>query len=222
MCPNVLSRNVAAQQGFTLVEIAIVLVIIGLLLGGVLKGQELIKNAQVKNYKNTVDALATGYFSYLDRYKIQPGDDNMASTRIGPPLTGAHNGNGNGTVDGNWNTTTMTDESILIFRHLYAANLLKGNALATTPAAIKPKGPKGELLGFSSASVVGLVAPVLCYGSDASNVVNVAGELAQLVDITFDDGVPNTGTWRATIPPAHATSPTAYVKTNSYGLCTSI
>ena len=37
------------QSGFTLVEIAIVLVIIGLLLGGVLKGQELINSAKVKN-----------------------------------------------------------------------------------------------------------------------------------------------------------------------------
>ena len=36
------------QSGFTLVEIAIVLVIIGLLLGGVLKGQELINSAKVK------------------------------------------------------------------------------------------------------------------------------------------------------------------------------
>ena len=37
------------QSGFTLIEIAIVLVIIGLLLGGVLKGQELINSAKVKN-----------------------------------------------------------------------------------------------------------------------------------------------------------------------------
>ncbi len=42
------------QSGFTLVEIAIVLVIIGLLLGGILKGQELINSAKVKNLANDI------------------------------------------------------------------------------------------------------------------------------------------------------------------------
>ena len=58
-----------AQGGFTLVEIAIVLVIIGLLLGGVLKGQELIENAKIKNLANDIRGVSTAYYTYIDRYR---------------------------------------------------------------------------------------------------------------------------------------------------------
>ena len=69
------------QAGFTLVEIAIVLVIIGLLLGGVLKGQELIKNTKVKAIYNQYRELAAATYGYQDRFKALPGDDREASTR---------------------------------------------------------------------------------------------------------------------------------------------
>ena len=63
------------QSGFTLVEIAIVLVIIGLLLGGVLKGQELINSAKIKNLINDLNGLSTAVYAYQDRYRALPGDD---------------------------------------------------------------------------------------------------------------------------------------------------
>ena len=77
-------------------EIAIVLVIIGLLLGGVLKGQEMIENAKIKNVINDLKGISAAYYSYLDRYKAIPGDDIAASTRF----TGAVNGGGNGAITG--------------------------------------------------------------------------------------------------------------------------
>lgn len=61
-------RKLARQSGFTLVEIAIVLVIIGLLLGGVLKGQEMIENAKVKNGVNDMNGVIAAYQSYIDRF----------------------------------------------------------------------------------------------------------------------------------------------------------
>ncbi len=67
------------QSGFTLVEIAIVLVIIGLLLGGVLKGQELINSAKVKNMINDYRATSTFVFAYQDRFRALPGDDTEQS-----------------------------------------------------------------------------------------------------------------------------------------------
>jgi prepilin-type N-terminal cleavage/methylation domain-containing protein len=64
----------AAQGGFTLVEIAIVLVIIGLLLGGILKGQELITSARVRNLADQASAVQAAYYGFVDRYHAIPGD----------------------------------------------------------------------------------------------------------------------------------------------------
>ena len=69
----------AKQSGFTLVEIAIVLVIIGLLLAGVLKGQELIENSKIKSIVNDMKAVQAAYNGYLDRYKAIPGDETLAT-----------------------------------------------------------------------------------------------------------------------------------------------
>ena len=67
------------QKGFTLVEIAIVLVIIGLLLGGILKGQEMITQAKIKNAIADFSGVSAAYFGYQDRYRQTPGDDNQAT-----------------------------------------------------------------------------------------------------------------------------------------------
>ena len=70
------------QSGFTLVEIAIVLVIVGLLLGGVLKGQELITSGKAKALYADKAAIQTAYNIYNDRFRAIPGDDLAASTRF--------------------------------------------------------------------------------------------------------------------------------------------
>ena len=69
------------QKGFTLVEIAIVLVIIGLLLGGILKGQEMITQAKIKNVIADFSGISAAYHGYQDRYRAIPGDDPNAATR---------------------------------------------------------------------------------------------------------------------------------------------
>src|SRR5213083_1078748 len=76
-------RNVMKnkQHGFTLVEIAIVLVIIGLLLGGILKGQEMIIQAKIKNVIADFSGVSAAYHGYQDRYRAIPGDDPNADTR---------------------------------------------------------------------------------------------------------------------------------------------
>src|SRR5713226_8139586 len=92
------------RQGFTLVEIAIVLVIIGLLLGGILKGQEMITQAKIKNVIADFSGVSAAYHGYQDRYRAIPGDDPNAATRwtVAPA---AVSGNGNGVVAGTYNNT---------------------------------------------------------------------------------------------------------------------
>src|SRR4030081_1455184 len=107
------------QSGFTLVEIAIVLVIIGLLLGGILKGQELINSAKAKSLANDFRAIPVYIYGYQDKFRSLPGDDANATTH----LAGAANAStpaaslGNGRIDGLWDSTTATDESVLFWQH---------------------------------------------------------------------------------------------------------
>ncbi len=81
------------QKGFTLVEIAIVLVIIGLLLGGILKGQELINSARVRNLADSTSGVQAAYFGFMDRYRRVPGD--WDATNAGNAIVGTINGGGN-------------------------------------------------------------------------------------------------------------------------------
>ncbi len=106
------------QGGFTLIEIAIVLVIIGLLLGGVLKGQELINTARVRALNNSVDGITAAWFSFQDRYRAFPGDYLDAKSQVNLPgaLAG---GDGNGLVDDQ-------DERGRVWTHLEAAGYITG------------------------------------------------------------------------------------------------
>src|SRR5258706_12234468 len=108
------------QSGFTLVEVAIVLVIIGLLLGGVLKGQELINSAKVKNLANDFRVIPTYIYAFQDKFKALPGDDTQVVAHVsGSTLaTTPAAKQGNGVIDGLWNSPTTTDESYLFWQHV--------------------------------------------------------------------------------------------------------
>jgi len=115
------------QTGFTLIEIAIVLVIIGLLLGGVLKGQELITSARVRNIVSQQDGVKAAYFGFLDRFRAVPGDYDQAFTNIAnmtATCTGG-NGNGNGRIEGP--TAPASIEYILVWEHLSKAGFINGS-----------------------------------------------------------------------------------------------
>src|SRR3989440_7474298 len=127
-------NSVRKEQGFTLVEIAIVLVIIGLLLGGILKGQEMITQAKIKNVIADFSGVSAAYHGYVDRYKKIPGDDPCAggTVQLGNCGTttgrwiGATAGDGNGVVAGTYNTTTAANESRQWWDHLRRAGFVSG------------------------------------------------------------------------------------------------
>ena len=98
----------AIQKGFTLIELAIVLVIIGLLLGGVLKGQELINSAKVKSLANDFRNIEVQLYSYQDKFKALPGDDPAAQKHLGGSADQSSSGQGDGQIGGDWNSETGT------------------------------------------------------------------------------------------------------------------
>lgn len=71
-----------SEKGFTLVELAIVMIIIGLLIGGVLKGQQLIENAKVTATESHIEGFQAAYYSFRDAYGALPGDMANADTRL--------------------------------------------------------------------------------------------------------------------------------------------
>src|SRR5881396_1316033 len=102
MSESVFNRKRSTEMGFTLVEIAIVLVIIGLLLGGILKGQEMITQAKIKNIVNDFNGTVA-VTSYQDRYRAIPGDDRNATVRW--TVQNPASGNGDGVIAGKYKAT---------------------------------------------------------------------------------------------------------------------
>ena len=109
------------ESGFTLIELAIVLVIIGLLLGGVLKGQELINSAKVKNMANDFKNIQIQIYSYQDKFRALPGDDKAATINVAATA----DGNGNGVIEGAWNATS--GEAFNFWQHIRKAGLATGS-----------------------------------------------------------------------------------------------
>jgi prepilin-type N-terminal cleavage/methylation domain-containing protein len=130
---NVMNKMLK-QRGFTLIEIAIVLVIIGLLLGGVLKGQELINTARVRALNNTVDGITAAWFSFQDRYRAFPGDYTQATINLPDPDGLVADGDGNGLV-GDAGGVDSPAERANVWVQLQAAGYITGNFDATGVAA---------------------------------------------------------------------------------------
>ena len=210
-----------AQSGFTLVEIAIVLVIIGLLLGGVLKGQELIENGRVKNAANDMNGIVAAYNSYLDRYRKLPGDDGPVATLTarGPSWAGMVAGNNDGVINATAAQTFTGGEAETLFRHLRASGFITGNPADVGPNAF-PVNAWGGRLGITNVAVQGRPAArvMVCLG-------NVPGKAAAALDVQLDDGRPNNGSFRATqgannAVPAGAAG--AYNESQTYTVCRDI
>lgn len=92
-----MKKQYNSQSGFSLIELAVVLIIMGLLIGGILKGKDLIDSARLKRVMAQLNELRMATSGFLDKYDALPGDFNKASFQIKSDL---HNGNGNGIVEG--------------------------------------------------------------------------------------------------------------------------
>ena len=184
------------QKGFTLIEIAIVLVIIGLLLGGVLKGQELINTARVRALNNNVDGITAAWFSFQDRYRAFPGDYTQADINLpGAPTSG----DGNGLV-GDAAGADSPAERAMVWVHLQAAGYITGGyddpgatVLADEygcPVTICPDN------GFGAGMNLNFGALRQAGGADAHELISGRGipvEVIAELDRKVDDGAAGSG-----------------------------
>lgn len=155
-----------------MVEVAIVMVIIGLLIGGVLKGQSMLQNAKVMRVVKQTDEMRAAVMGFYDKYGAYPGDEAIDAI---PPGTDSE-GNGNGQISGN--------EHYELWRDLQLAGLISGSYNGTSDL---PKHPFGD--------------DMLLYWTDPGpgqskhyfRFDNLPSEVCLEIDSKLDDGVYDTG-----------------------------
>jgi prepilin-type N-terminal cleavage/methylation domain-containing protein len=197
--------NARRQGGFTLVEIAIVLMIVGLLIGGILRGQELIQSARVRNIIDQKSAIQTAYIGFMDRYRMLPGDLTVAQAAVV----------GNGAISSNalisgdgliaWNF-----ESVTFFQNLTAAGFIScgGCMTVAAPAAAainnSPVNVYGNFIWIGTIASDNTVAFNPSFFDPISGIVrmqlttgaSIPSQVLAEVDRKADDGFPGSGQLR--------------------------
>lgn len=205
------------DKGFTLVELAIAMVIIGLLIGGILKGIELVEQARVKKVVSFVKSVTAAHSTFIEKYNAVAGDMRMAQAML-PGCTGeCVGGTGDGRVGAvvgvsstQARRNTLPEvETTMFWRHLALANLITGidvTAPVMQPSfgTTHPGSPFGGGFEVTTLNVasgdlpVGLVLKFQAElaPSSTANVI-VSPDVARQIDIAMDDGMPDTGTVKA-------------------------
>lgn len=205
--------------GFTLVEVSIVLVVIGLLIGSVLVAVNILQNARITSTISTLQSIQSAVSTYNQNYGALPGDDVQATTRFGTAVS--NNGGGDGVIgtSSSYKTTAAladgngAPESRLVWSHLRAAGLIKGQGSDAT----QPGNSFGGIFGIQNGAFTtnGLAA-----GTKVICIDNVPGSAAVIIDQRQDDGNPQTGNIRAGTDISAAAAANPYVETTTYILCT--
>ena len=185
------------QKGFTLVEIAIVLVIVGLLLGGVLKGQSLISSAKTNSTIKKMQSLQTAYYAFQDKYNAVPGDMSNASSIVASIADDCSRNCDNGRIDG-WRNSSI------VLNHLSAAGLYSG-PFAQSESNSRPTTANAPDNSFGGAMFMRYWGAVAQTGTRQNYTAiytgrNMPAEVLAEIDRKIDDGLPQSGSFRAAWP----------------------
>lgn len=215
-----------SHAGFTLIEISIVLIIIGLLLGGVLKGQTMVKNSKIKRIAADAQAFMAATNAYLDSYWALPGDDLTATTNT---RWGVNGGDGAGTIgpgaasnDAIFIPIDFAQENARAIGHLRCAQLLNGRCVLPTAAADLPRNAVGGNIGIDDGNspeddMLDITTKVICQN-------NLEWDYALVYDTQFDNGLPGTGEIRGSAANTFATGDAlaaTYATGSTYYVCAS-
>lgn len=175
--------------GFTLVEIAIVLVIIGLILGSILKGQQLIAGARVRALADQINSVTVAWFAFQDRYRALPGDYRAARSQISDAAS-IKNGNGNGVI-------SAGKEAGQVWAHLGNSGILIGTfdgadaaANVNCPATTCPQNAfnRGILVTSSNRAVNNATTAIELWSGN-----RVPAAILAELDRKIDDGRADSG-----------------------------
>jgi len=183
-----------AEAGFTLAELAIVAILVGLLLAGLLAGGAVVTQARIKLAVTEFNGIHTAHLYYIDRYAALPGDDPRASGRW---PAGAKNGNGDSRLSGTYRDpppagdpmTTLTvngtqGETLNYWWHLRLADLVLLPPPDVTIVA-QPLNLFGGIVGVEQ-DAMGFPVPAICQA-------NLPGDVAIGVEAQLDDLNPTRG-----------------------------
>lgn len=192
------------QSAFTLIEIAIALVAIGLLLVGILKGKEMIDGAKVKGLATDFRNIPVYIHGYQDKFRALPGDDARAASHVtGATVTTLPPAElDNSSIDGKWDDYTASDsETFLFWQHVRLAGIAPGATNTADAAAHPPRNSLGGLIGITnSRAVAGGGLPIA--GLTGTHIIcsaNIPGKFIRQLDRMLDDGVTNSGSLMAAI-----------------------
>ncbi|MFT5393408.1 MAG: prepilin-type N-terminal cleavage/methylation domain-containing protein [Gammaproteobacteria bacterium] len=187
--------------GFSLVEIAVVLVIIGLLLGGILKGQEMVNSARVRNMADMRAGISAAYFGFLDRFRRIPGDWGAleATAALGVTVNGG--GDDNGRID-NPSSAPFVEPNA-VWEQLSKAGFLEG-AYDGAPGEPTTNNNRTPLNAFNHNVVLGRTPDYVSKAGSPVRLTLVMGRgipvnLLRELDVKIDDGVPDTGGLRVAV-----------------------
>lgn len=223
------TEGTVPDHGFTLLELSIVLVIIGLIVGGILVGQDLIKASEVRSTVGQIEKYNSSVNAFRTKYGGIPGDlpaANALAFGLATRAGSAGRGDGNGLVDstGGTNSSEVFGQEVALFwNDLSQANLVDGQftgltnvdsaaPLAVTTAEISLTFPPARLArgnyitvgnnaGINYYLILGLSSVTVTTGQYTAT-ANLTPTEAYNMDNKLDDGQPNTGVVQAKGTPA--------------------